>query len=203
MNVVAFTPLPPSEATILGVLRALRPLQALSAGLRALPITPDRVDGGERSGAPCEHASDRGTLTAARALYVRLTQVHDPAARATLVWLIDRSHVETSLDVLSATLAAETAPIAMRDAHIAAHARAKLLRATADGATRRSRTYARDCRGASTITPALADARTAAEAAEAAAASAEAVALRTSRELVAWGHARITSAVAAWMAVRA
>jgi hypothetical protein len=126
--------------------------------------------------------------------------VHDSSARATLVWLIDRSHVETSLDVLSATLAAEVAPLALRDAHIAAHAKAKLLRATADGATRRSRTYARDCRGASTITPALADARTAAEAAEAAAASAEAVALRTSRDLAAWGKGQILRAIAAWLA---
>lgn len=189
----------PSEATALGVLRALRPLQALSAGLRALPITPDRVDGGERSGAPCEHASDRGTLTAARALHARLTQVLDPAARTTLAWLIDRSHVEASLSVLAATYAAEAAPLADREAHAAAHARAQHLRSAANATSRRARIYARDCRSAAVVTSALTDARAEADRAEAAAASAEAVALRSSRTLVAWGETRILRAVAAWM----
>ena len=200
MSALTLTPLAPSEATILGVLRALRPLQALSAGLRALPITPDRVDGGERSGAPCEHASDRGTLTAARALYARLTQVHDPEARKALAWLIDRSHVEASLSVLAAAYAAEAAPINDREVHAVAHANAQRLRSLADATARRARRFTRECRGAAAITPALADAHAAVTQTETAARSSEAAALRASRALVAWGEDQILRAVAAWMA---
>lgn len=190
----------PSEAVALGVLRSLRPLQALNAGLRALPITPDRVDGGERSGAPCEHASDRGTLTAARVLSARLGRVHDPEARKTLAWLIDRAHVEAPLSVLAAAYAAEAAPVNDREVCAVAHANAQRLRSNADATARRARRFTRECRGAAAITPALAEAHAAVAQTEAAARSSEAAALRASRSLVAWGEDRILRAVAAWMA---
>jgi UDP-3-O-[3-hydroxymyristoyl] glucosamine N-acyltransferase len=129
-----------------------------------------------------------------------LTQVHDLEARKTLAWLIDRSHVEAPLSVLAAAYAAEAAPLNDREVHAVAHANAQRLRSLADATSRRARRYTRECRGAAAITPALADAHAAVAQTEAAARSSEAAALRASQTLAAWGHARITAAIAVWMA---
>lgn len=90
-----------SDAALSAFVRSLAPLQALSGGLRALPISPDRVQSSPvaDSGAPSD-ASDRGTLARARRLWARLARV-DVFERVTIEWLVTYAHADAHPDTLA------------------------------------------------------------------------------------------------------
>jgi len=104
-----------SDAALSGVIRSLVPLQALSGGLRALPVSPDRVQSSPTadSGAPSD-ASDRGVLARARVLSARLARVAVPE-RVTLEWLVTYAHADAHPDTLAEMLA-RSAALDLRDA---------------------------------------------------------------------------------------
>lgn len=118
-----------SDAALSAFVRSLAPLQALSGGLRALPISPDRVQSSPvaDSGAPSE-ASDRGTLARARLLSARLSRV-GVADRVTLEWLVTYAHADAHPDTLS-DLIARTSAFGLIDTRDA-------VRACLDSAIRR------------------------------------------------------------------
>lgn len=96
----------------------LAPLLALDVGLRALALSPDRVQGGGSDHDPREALSDRGELARARALTARLAQ-HPPAVVAVLRWIASSAH---GLGVAEAAerYGRTSGPVALRDAETVA-----------------------------------------------------------------------------------
>jgi hypothetical protein len=188
----------PTEAQCLGVLRALRPLQAFDAGLRAVPLSPDRVQGGEREGAPCEHASDRGTLADARRLWSRAAQC-SPPTREAIAWLVDYAHVECSLDLLASHVAAAHAPLSLRDAAAVAHLRAVRAAGVAHALSAAAKLSARQVRRAGAVTSAAVTDRHARDEAARHAADLDAAANAAQQVLTTWARERIEAAVAEWL----
>lgn len=100
-------------------MEALAPLARLAAagGLRALPAEPR--DGQTSGGDPqafVDRMHDRGDAARARVAWERLQRV-PLADRRVLEWLADRGDARPSVREAAVRLAAEHAPIELRDAH--------------------------------------------------------------------------------------
>ena len=92
----------------------LAPLLALDVGLRALALSPDRVQGGGSDHDPREALSDRGELARARSLTAHLAQ-HPPAVVAVLRWIASSAH-GLGLAEAAERYARTSGPVALRDA---------------------------------------------------------------------------------------
>lgn len=185
-----------SDAALSAIIRSLAPLQALSGGLRALPISPDRVQSSPTadSGAPSE-ASDRGVLARARVLSARLSRV-DVADRVTLEWLVTYAHADAHPDTLS-DLIARASAFGLRDAAERAeeaHARAGRARRAIEQEAAMARTRLRH--GAALSTDATIPERL--RAAEAHEADADRRRKAAAEMLHRWGRERIERATIAW-----
>jgi hypothetical protein len=185
-----------TDAAISAIVRSLVPLQALTGAVRALPVSPDRVqstptaDRGSSDG-----AHDSGMLARARVLHARLQRV-PVVERVTLEWLVTYAHTDAHPDTLGDLLASASA-FGLRDAVETA----KMRRAGAERDRQRLEIETAHARqrlrhGASLLTDATVTERLArAHAVETTmkAREAEAAAMLTR-----WGREKIAAACAAW-----
>lgn len=189
-----------SDAALSAFVRSLAPLQALSGRLRALTISPDRVQSSPvaDSGAPSE-ASDRGVLARARLLSARLARV-DVADRVTLEWLVTYAHADADIDTLS-DLIARTSAFGLRDAADRteeAHARSARARRAIEQEAAMARTRLRH--GAVLLTDATITERL--RTAEAHETDADRRRKTAAELLRRWGRERIERAAMAWEVAR-
>ena len=185
-----------TDAAISAIVRSLVPLQALTGAVRALPVSPDRVQSTPTadSGAPSD-ASDRGTLARARVLSQRMGRV-PVVERVTLEWLVTYAHTDAHPDTLAEMLASASA-FGLRNAVETA----KMRRAGAERDRQRLEVEAAHARqrlrhGATLLTDATVTERLArAHGIETTMRAREVEAAAT---MVRWGRAKIAAACMAW-----